>query len=620
MDALPGRARLDAPVPAGAPVTARTEVDVCAPPEKRTPDLDAQRAAVNATPAPSLDPLSPEDLARFREQARASPAPAMREPGDDTDVHELDDDAGAAFFRGMAPDAPESPEERGVTEDRGAPALFDLPVLPPFPVDALPDWLARMVSAVAVETETPADLAAMLGLAMLASACARRLEVAPRDGHAEPLNLYVLVALPSGNRKSSVFRRMSAPVESYERDLMAERGPALAGERAKREAEEKRVESLKRRLANTDKPEDRKDLSIELEKAAADLERWRPVATPQLITKDVTSERLEMVLAEQGGRIAVLNEEGGLFDTMAGRYSSRGIPNIEAYLNGHDGGAIRAQRIGRPDVTVFRPALTMGLAVQPDVLRGLGNKPSFRGRGLLARFLYALPTSTVGSRDLGTPTAPAEVLEEYDRRLRRLLSLPDTGDTVRRLVLSDEAREVWLSFARGLEPRRGPCGDLGRLADWAAKLEGAVARIAGLLHAADFPGDPAAVEINAATVARAARIGGYLVEHAKAAFDELGLDPVADRARRVVVWLRAHTRDTFTRRDVLRANAAGVQNAAELEPVLELLHARGIVAPVAPSPPGPAGGRPRASLYVVAPEVFREQPGFVGSVGFVGKE
>lgn len=44
------------------------------------------------------------------------------------------------------------------------------------------------------------------------------------------------------------------------------------------------------------------------------------------------------------------------------------------------------------------PALTLGLAIQPEVLADVAAVPGFRG--LLARIPYALPENTVGRRKL----------------------------------------------------------------------------------------------------------------------------------------------------------------------------------------------------------------------------
>lgn len=110
---------------------------------------------------------------------------------------------------------------------------------------------------------------------------------------------------------------------------------------------------------------------------------------PRLVADDITTEAAASLLAEQGGRLAVLSAEGGIFSTLAGRYSG-GSPSLEVFLKGHAGDLLRVDRKGRPAEHIESPALTLGLALQPEVLRDIARIPGFRSRGLLARILYAL--------------------------------------------------------------------------------------------------------------------------------------------------------------------------------------------------------------------------------------
>jgi hypothetical protein len=78
--------------------------------------------------------------------------------------------------------------------------------VPPFPTDILPGWLGDFVSALAEATQTPPDLAAMLALGTAGAALARKYWVLARPGWSQPMNLHTVTALPSGTRKSAVFR------------------------------------------------------------------------------------------------------------------------------------------------------------------------------------------------------------------------------------------------------------------------------------------------------------------------------------------------------------------------------------------------------------------------------
>jgi hypothetical protein len=323
---------------------------------------------------------------------------------------------------------------------------------------------------------------------------------------------------------------------------------------------------------------------------------------PRLVADDVTPEAAASLLAEQGGRLAVLSSEGGIFTTLAGRYS--GAPNLEVFLKGHAGDLLIVDRKGREHECVEHPALTLGLAVQPDVLTDIAAMPGFRGRGLLARILYALPPSTVGRRKIGPPAAPEPVVTAYGTNLGALvLTLAEWTDPAV-LPLTPEANDAVLHLEETIEPRLlSGHGDLAPIVDWASKYVGAVVRIAGLLHLAAHR-DAARRPISADTIHAAARIGHYYLGHALAVFDLMGADPLIDHARHVLDWIARTGTQHFTRRELFRAMPRGrFAKVGDLDPVLDLLDQHGYIRP-RPAEPRPAGGRPPSPVYDVHPAVI----------------
>ena len=150
---------------------------------------------------------------------------------------------------------------------------------------------------------------------------------------------------------------------------------------------------------------------------------------PRLWARDITPEKIGQVMAENHERIALFSDEAGIFDIMGGRYSSGGSQiSTSSYKR------TRAFRIGwtggsRPPITMKHPALAIGISPQPSVLRALGENKVFRGRGLLARLLYAMPTSLLGKRTFsGNPVSPA-VSARYAAHIQALLSIqPPYGE------------------------------------------------------------------------------------------------------------------------------------------------------------------------------------------------
>jgi replicative DNA helicase len=294
-----------------------------------------------------------------------------------------------------------------------------------------------------------------------------------------------------------------------------------------------------------------------------------------------------------------------VFDQMAGRYNQTAGPNLGVYLKGHAGDLLKVDRRGHPPECVQRPCLTIGLTVQPDVLQGLASRPGFRGRGLLARFLYSLPPSMVGRRQPGAPPVPEPAADRYALELQALAASLAGGDSPMLLTLEAQASELLLSFEQDLEPRLAAgSGDLAHLAGWAAKLAGATCRLAALLHLAGHLRDGWAHPISASTLAGAIRLADYLIEHARAVFDLMGADPRLDDARWLLDWIHRTNRTQFSRRDAHVAAPRGrFPKATDLEPALRLLEEHGYLRRVDPEPSGdPRGrGRPASPRFLVNP-------------------
>jgi hypothetical protein len=375
----------------------------------------------------------------------------------------------------LAPGAPEAiPSEDPVWDD-------PLPIgpvakVPVFPVDTLPPWLRDWVVALATALQCPVDLPAMLGLAVLALCGAKRYEVHVVQGWDEPLNLYVAVALKPGESKSPSFAAAIRPVARFVAEERKRTDPEIRAAMARADVAAKRTDHLKTRAAKASQPEDyAKSLAL-VEEAVLEQSAIEVPAPLRLVLDDVTSESLEAVLRQQGGRIAILSDEGGPFELMGGRYSN-GIPNIDIYLKGHSGGQITTDRIGREGGSIQEPAITIGLAIQPEVITSLRDKKGFRGRGLLARFLWAVPESLVGSRAPDVPPVPAEVSQAYEEAVTSLLRRPTLKDETgeirpRSMDFSRAAYELLVGLKATNEPKLGLAGEFESVADWGNKVGG----------------------------------------------------------------------------------------------------------------------------------------------------
>ena len=473
-----------------------------------------------------------------------------------------------------------------------APAVWETPIpfdaykLPTFPVDALPSVLRDYVNAVAETTQTSPDMAAAASLAVLAICAQGKFVISGKKDWAEPLNLFVVIIAPPAERKSAVMTLMTFPLEDYERNVNADRSTAIYESEMLRSVLEREKKSIEDKVAKG--KADRE----ELKKKAEELATFRDVKPLKLFADDVTAEKLASVLAENNSRAAIVSPEGGIFDILKGLYTS--TVNIDTILKGHSGDSIRVDRIGRPSETILHPALTMLLAVQPEVLNGMMSNSTFRGRGLTARFLYSMPKSPVGRRAFDTRPIPEAVKKAYADRITSLL---DAEGDLMDIELSKEAYGVLKELFDKTEKSLG--GELYDIVDWAGKYVGAVLRIAGLLHFTEHHGFFHKTEVSVDTMRSAISIGEYFLEHAKAAYSLMGADPVNKQCEYLLSAIKRDGLAEFSRRDAMRA-CRRFKTAESLQLVLNRLCEYGYIAPK-PSEPYNGVGRKPSEVYLTNP-------------------
>ena len=446
--------------------------------------------------------------------------------------------------------------------------------VPDIPASVLPDWLGAMAHAVSESTQTPPALAVMSSLAVLATVLQRRFEVAPYgDSYTEPLALWTLSATPSGTRKSAVLNAMLGPLVRWEKLVRDRMRREIVRVNAVRGVAEKRIERLRQDAAKAKDSTERESLTAEIEREQNDMPN--ELRAPRLFTGDSTAERLQAMLVEHGERMAVHSDEAGIFLIMAGIYNG-GAANLDVFLQGHAGTTMRVDRAGR-SAHIDQPALSFGLLLQPGVMAEVASSRRFRDSGLLARFLYAIPVSNVGTRDVRKRTPiPDAVADEYEHRLHQLLEgVPAPIAPPKALTLCEAAREIWLDMAEAIEREQGDGGRYESIADWTSKLPGAVARIAALLQLATTGLDSKEVGFecmdNAVTLAR------LLVPHAQAAFGMLGTDATDVDAAAVLRWVQAGERTEFTKREAQKAQEGRFRSVDRLHKALERLEHQDVV-------------------------------------------
>jgi hypothetical protein len=136
--------------------------------------------------------------------------------------------------------------------------------------------------------------------------------------------------------------------------------------------------------------------------------------------------------------------------------------------------------------------------------------------------------------------------------------------------------------------------------DWAGKLPGAAARIAGLLHCAGNPYEPWSVPVSLGTMTTALDLSAVFAAHALIAFDLMGADTSLEGARKVWRWVEKNRFEDFTKRDCFNNLKSTFHRVANIEDPLKVLEERNYIQAETQK----TGGRP-SIMYRVNPEITK---------------
>lgn len=466
--------------------------------------------------------------------------------------------------------------------------------VPPFPVDALPETFASMVCNVAEATQTDPAMAGTSALAALSACTGGYAKIEVRQGWREQLNIYTVTVADVAERKSSVQEAMVSPIHDVEKQMAEAAKPVRAAAEARKDIAVNRAKKLRSDAAKAKDDAERDDLVQEAIAATAWANAIIVPPYPRIIADDITPEETASMLHEHGGRLAIFSTEGGIFDIMAGRYSKS--PNLDVYLKAHSGDSLIVDRKGGTSEHIERPALTIGLMIQPSVLSAIAEKREFHGRGLLARFLYAHPTSKVGYRKIAPAPVPELVKQSYATAINDLaLGLAENVMEPAVVKFDVEAQKWMDEIETNIEPSLRPGGSLDAISGWGGKYTGVIARLAGILHFARHGIQGTALAICSETLRDAARLGEYYRFSAINAFIQMGIDETTADAQYLLKRIRHLGLKQFSTQELHNKCQSRFPKAERLLRALNLLSEHGYLTPLPKAPP--TGGRPKSPEF-----------------------
>lgn len=414
---------------------------------------------------------------------------------------------------------------------------FDDVEIHEFPINEFPNLLGKYVLQISESLQVAPDMPAVVMLAVLATCIQGKYIVQIKRDWSEPLNLFCSIIAPPAERKSAVMSLLTAPLLQYEQKENERIKPL----KEKYKLDKQALEQAKDRYIKEKYSKKGTDIDInDITKRMKVLEEVKDI---NLFTSDVTTEKLSSLLANNSGRMSVISAEAGIFDIMAGKYNQNSN-NFDIYLQGHAGDVIRIDRVGRDRETINNPRLTLLLATQPSVIETILKNKSFRGKGLLARFLYSYPKSRVGTRKFDTEPIDENLKEKYNTLITSLLDIKFKDECI--IYMSKEARAELEEFFYEIEDKIKY--EYRNIADWVGKLVGATARISGLLHISNGNNS----EIDRQTVKSAINIAKYFLTNAISIFDGTSIEQDILDAKYILEYINNNEIYYFSDRDILR--------------------------------------------------------------------
>lgn len=386
-----------------------------------------------------------------------------------------------------------------------------------FPKGIFPDWLEQFVEAVAEETQTPFDAPAIASLSILSTIFARKFKTKVRGSWYETANIYAVLALDSGNRKSAVFKKFISPIMKFEKNEAKRLELPIKEQNEWINAKDKRITALRTEYAKENKPQ----ILNQINEVVEEVHKIKKLRVPKHITSDATPERLVTLMAEHNQRIAILSAEGAeAFQMMAGRY---GDPNLDVYLKAYSSDPIDTERMSREFVRLDDPTMTIGLFVQTSVIRNLPR--DFSNRGLTQRFIYSFPKSFIGNRKIVSDEIDNSLIETYETNIGHALKYKPETTLV--LSLSNNALKLEENLRSKIENelQSNVYGEDFR--GWLSKLAGQIIRITSLVHLSEnilLLNKEMPLIIKSETFKNVERLTNYLISHAKVAYSIMGVD------------------------------------------------------------------------------------------------
>jgi len=325
---------------------------------------------------------------------------------------------------------------------------------------------------------------ALIGLSVLSTvsmALQALYDVRLPSGHVCPVSLFTAGIAESGERKSTLERLLARPIHAFDEKLYAQHELDKASYKQALSDWKEAGRLLARAVDKLPPGDEREKLTLK----QIEHVRKQPI-TPRrrrIVLESVSTASFMEAVDGDGESVAFHTPEGGTF------LNGGAMDLMETLNKGWDGANLTYDRAHKRNLFARRPRVSISMMVQEAVLLDSISKRGnlFRHSGHAARYLFANPPSTQGSRMQFSLEHDWSCLAEFHRRLQQFLdqleAKRDRGDFEREvLTFSEDATQLYKDKANEIEMLIRPDGAWFEIRDFASKALEHAGRVSGLLH------------------------------------------------------------------------------------------------------------------------------------------
>lgn len=352
--------------------------------------------------------------------------------------------------------------------------------LPRMPMQGAPPLLAEYSKALSAELQVPIEMPMLTGLVLMSAALMGKVMIQATPSWRVPPQIYAVLVAATGDRKTTVFNRMSPPFfDAMEKIRLAK--IQRAGEAA---AEMKIAKKEVRRLANANATTngEREKITKELAKYEMKVtEAAQMLETTTPFLQDATPEAVAQTAAANGGKFILFDSEGMALLRLCPEYRDSEMP-ADIFLKATENEPFIQNRVGRDSIRIQKLQGVFYSMAQPVILEKMRSASVFKTRGAISRFLFCRPPSFAGRRVYDPGVSVSFELESEFHKVLAVIFGAEEGETPAPLSPTSGAVEFARGFHDELEPSLAKGGSRSWQSEAGRRYMSALWRLAAAIH------------------------------------------------------------------------------------------------------------------------------------------